>query len=48
LFHAAPNCKQKDFKNMLVDTLLPELEDLQSFNQSEHIIGHGDFRSAPK
>jgi hypothetical protein len=30
LFHAAPNCKQKDLKNMLVDNLLPELKLKQS------------------
>ena len=30
MFHAAPNCKQKDLKNMLVDNLLPELKLKQS------------------
>jgi hypothetical protein len=32
LFHAAPNCKQKDLKNMLVDNLLPD-----------NILTMGDF-----
>jgi exonuclease III len=38
LFHAAPNCKQKDLKNMLVDNLLPELKLKQS-----NILTMGDF-----
>jgi hypothetical protein len=38
LFHAAPNCKQKDLKNMLVNSLLPELKLKQS-----NILTMGDF-----
>jgi hypothetical protein len=38
LFHAAPNCKQKDLKNMLIDNLLPELKLKQS-----NILTMGDF-----
>jgi hypothetical protein len=38
LFHAAPNCKQKNLKNMLVDNLLPELKLKQS-----NILTMGDF-----
>ena len=38
MFHAAPNCKQKDLKNMLVNSFLPELK----FKQS-NILTMGDF-----